>query len=56
VLKTDKSHIWETVGCGFKTNNNTEIAVNKTLISGGSGYKNTAYMSVFMESMQKYTG
>jgi hypothetical protein len=38
---------------GFKTNNNnnTEIAVIKTLISGGSRYGNTAYMSFFMESM-----
>jgi hypothetical protein len=40
---------------GFKTNNSTEIAVNKTPISGGRGYKNTAYMSVFMGSIQKNT-
>jgi len=38
---------------GFKTNNNTQIAVNKTQFSGGRGYKNTTYMSVIMESMQK---
>ena len=37
----------------LKPINSTEIAVNKTQISGGRGYKNIAYMSVFMKSMQK---
>jgi len=37
----------------LKTSNSTEIAVNEAPISEGRGYKSRAYMSVFMESMQK---